>query len=380
MPVGTLKNTLYGMALPMLGKRCEWTPKRGNALEELLRCHYVQGTCIQRFENGKLTEGFAVGLARLGEDVRSVTPDTVFRTASVSKMVTALLVFRLQTKGMLDVEEDISDLWDRTIRNPLYGDTPITLGMLLSHTSSIVDASAYFASFSTPVPLDVLFENSQIFSATAPGTSFQYSNFAAGLIACLLEKRFGESFEVIVQRELFRPLGVEATFDLKHVLPEHLSDSYRVLPPKISFDARARQAVAKPLDMPDPDHHYLLASGNLYLTASVLARLALTAWNGGDGFLDTHSLRQMQTPLLGWPEKAVPMRHGMGLLKLENAPLWGHQGFAYGAVNGVFFDGRGNGFASLNNGASERRLGHLALLNRDLIRLFLPKEGEERWM
>ena len=47
--------------------------------------------------------------------------------------------------------------------------------------------------------------------------------------------------------------------------------------------------------------------------------------------------------------------------------LWGHQGFAYGAVNGVFFDKQGNGFASLNSGASEQRCGHLALVNRDLI-------------
>ena len=40
---------------------------------------------------------------------------------------------------------------------------------------------------------------------------------------------------------------------------------------------------------------------------------------------------------------------------------------SYGAVNGVFFDEDGNGFAALNSGASERRTGHLALINRDLI-------------
>ena len=66
------------------------------------------------------------------------------------------------------------------------------------------------------------------------------------------------------------------------------------------------------------------------------------------------------------------MRHGMGLLTIQDpsihpGTLWGHQGFAYGAVNGVFFDQDGNGFVSLNSGASERRTGHLALLNRDLI-------------
>ena len=52
--------------------------------------------------------------------------------------------------------------------------------------------------------------------------------------------------------------------------------------------------------------------------------------------------------------------------------LHGHQGFAYGAVNGFFFDDKGNGFVSFNSGASEQRIGRLSLLNRDLIRVLLP--------
>ena len=33
----------------------------------------------------------------------------------------------------------------------------------------------------------------------------------------------------------------------------------------------------------------------------------------------------------------------------------------------VFFDAQGNGFVCLNSGTSERRTGHLAMINRDLI-------------
>jgi len=59
--------------------------------------------------------------------------------------------------------------------------------------------------------------------------------------------------------------------------------------------------------------------------------------------------------------------------QVHPAPLWGHQGFAYGAVNGVFFDAQGNGFAALNSGSGERRYGHLAAVNRGLIDALLPK-------
>ena len=124
--------------------------------------------------------------------------------------------------------------------------------------------------------------------------------------------------------------------------------------------------------------HYLLASGSLVVTAEALGKLALAAWNGADGFLDEQSVLLMQKPILGWPQPEVRMRHGMGLFELDDRKicdrrLWGHQGFAYGAVNGVFFDAEGNGFASLNSGCSERRIGHLALVNRDLIRLWMKK-------
>jgi len=75
----------------------------------------------------------------------------------------------------------------------------------------------------------------------------------------------------------------------------------------------------------------------------------------------------------------VNMRHGMGLLTLDDRAvcsrtLWGHQGFAYGAVNGVFFDEEGSGFVCLNSGVSEQRQGHLAVVNRELIRLFFQEE------
>lgn len=376
MPVGILKNTAYGLALPLAGKRCEWSVKCDDEVQKCLYRHHAVGACIQRFEKGKLTECKTAGYAVLGNDRRTVTAQTVFRTASVAKMITALLVFRLQTLNQLHVQEDISDFLGYPVRNPHCPDAPVTLGMLLSHTSGIVDSPAYFASFQHPAALRTLLKDPQSFLPVVPGIRFRYSNLAAGMIGCLLESRFGMSLEALAQKELFEPLGVKATFDISRADAACVADSWRVLPAARAFDAQARAETATPIETADPDRHYLLASGSLFLTAEALARLTLTAWNGANGFLDDVSVAQMQKPLLGWPQPEVRMRHGMGLFELDDpkiskCKLWGHQGFAYGAVNGVFFDAEGNGFASLNSGCSERRMGHLALINRDLIRLWL---------
>ena len=331
MPVGTVKNLLYGLALPVLGQRPAWRAPRGateaDAVARALWRKRCVGACVQRFEGGSLTECICAGHAALEPAKRPVAPDTVFRTASVAKMVTALLVFRLQTQGRLSVTEEISELWGRRIGNPHCPDAPITLGMLLSHTSS--------------------------------------------------------SFEQLMQQELLEPLGVAGTFDPSGLDVETVADSYRVLPPARAFCAAKRIASSVPMKEPDPERRYLPAAGNLFITAPDLARLALVAWGGGDGFLDARSVEEMRRPVAGWPEKAVNMRHGMGLLTLDDRAvctrtLWGHQGFAYGAVNGVFFDGQGNGFVLLDSGCSEQRMGHLAQVNRELIRICLEdgKDGK----
>ena len=389
MPVGYQKNLLYGLALPILGLRPNWrkvlTPEDdidhlAPRIEQTFKRNHVVGGSVQRIRNGKLAERYLAGYASLHPSA-PVTDDTLFRTASIAKMACALLVMRLQTQGKLDVYEDISAFWGKPIRNPNHPDTPIPLAALLSHTSGMMDSPLYYRSFSSVIPVEEILADGGCFTCRKPFEKFQYSNFAAGLIGCLLEKRFGESLETLAQRELFTPLGAQATFDLSALTIAPLANSYRVLPPSRTpaFDARKRAAGAAPLDAPDPQTHYLLGSGGLLVTAEGLARLALPLMDGGKAgekaFLTPESVHQMKTPLSSWPQQEVDMRHGMGLFTLDDRAvcarrLYGHQGFAYGAVNGVFFDDEGNGFVSLNSGASERRFGHLSCLNRDLIDVF----------
>lgn len=392
MPVGSRKNRLYGLALPVFGRRCRWKQVHAVGgegplalpIRHALRRSHAVGACVQVLRQGRLAERYCAGYANLAPE-RPVTEGTVFRTASIAKMACALLVMRLHTLGRLDVDADIAELWGAPIRNPNYPDVPIPLVSLLGHTSGMCDSQRYFDGFGNPVPARNLLADPATFTAHRPLETFRYSNFAAGLIGCLLEQRFQESLETLAQRELFGPLDARATFDLSTLGGVNVANCYRVLPParKPDFDATARFRAASPLDAPDPQTHYLLASGGLFLTAEALGRLCLPLMNGGlvngQPFLSPEAVARMAASTVAWPEPAVRMRHGLGLLEVDDPHilprrLHGHQGFAYGAVNGVFFDDQGNGFASLNSGASEMRVGHLSCLNRDLIRACLPEE------
>ena len=394
MPIGTQKNLLYGLALPLVGRRCRWhtvaahgdaDPDVSAAITRALKRGHVVGACIQQMQNGAPTACYTAGDARLHPEL-PVTADTYFRTASIAKMALSLLVMRLQTLGKLDVQEDIAALWGKPIRNPQYPDTPIPLGSLLNHTSGIADSPLYYSAYEKPVPVGAILRNSATFTYSKPNERFRYSNFAAGFVGSLLERRFGRSLEALAQDLLFSPLDVRATFDISTLGGAAIANAYRVLPAtrQPAFDAASRLQSASPIDQPDAATHYLLASGSLYITATGLMRLCLPLVNGGlhagERFLDGRSVQLMCTPSVEWPEPQVRMRHGMGLLEVDDRAihpvrLHGHQGFAYGAVNGVFFDDAGNGFASLNSGASEKRIGHLSCLNRDLIRAILPGDA-----
>ena len=71
MPAGNLKNTLYQLALPILGLRSPIASVQGGSDDEnarlcrLLRSQHAVGACIQRFEKGRLTECFTAGNARM---------------------------------------------------------------------------------------------------------------------------------------------------------------------------------------------------------------------------------------------------------------------------------------------------------------------------
>ncbi|HPJ02015.1 MAG TPA: serine hydrolase domain-containing protein [Candidatus Limiplasma sp.] len=390
MPVTERKNKLYAAALPILGRRSHWKRAQSGggdsatlrAVEALLKKHHVVGGCVQMIRGGQAAECYTAGYGSLAPLV-PVRPDTVFRTASIAKAVCALLVFRLQTCGKLYVEEDISSFWHREIRNPNHPDTPIPLGALLSHSAGIVDTPRYFRSFDEAIGADELLGDRASFLAAKPYERFRYSNFGAGLIGSLLEHRFQVSIEELIQRELFAPLGIAATADITRADAARLANSYRILPPEraAAFDAAARREAASPILAPDPQRHFLLMSGNLFLTAGEMAKLCLLVIHGGkrgeETFINESSLHSLLTPVGGGGQHWPGICHGMGMFLLEDKSvssrsLHGHQGFAYGAVNGFFFDDAGNGFVSFNSGASERRVGRLSCLNRDLIRVLLP--------
>jgi CubicO group peptidase (beta-lactamase class C family) len=163
------------------------------------------------FDRNGVTGQTAGGVADLATG-RALTVDDPARVASISKLVVALGVMRLVEQGVLDLDEDVSRRLGRRFRNPAFPDTPITLRMLLSHTSSLTDTVDYVLPFDADM-LAVLDDPRAWDAEHPPGGYFRYANFNTPVVAAIMERATGERFDRLMDRLVLRPLALEACFN-----------------------------------------------------------------------------------------------------------------------------------------------------------------------
>lgn len=156
---------------------------------------------------------FAEGIADPASG-RAVTPDDPVRIASISKLVVAIGVMKLVEQGRLDLDSDVGQWLGWKLRNPAFPDRPISLRMLLSHTSSIRDHDDQYA-----IPLggtvrSVMAEPTSWDRANGPGeTYFAYSNMNFPIVASIVERVTGERFDKWMRARVLDPMGIDGCFN-----------------------------------------------------------------------------------------------------------------------------------------------------------------------
>jgi CubicO group peptidase (beta-lactamase class C family) len=173
------------------------------------------------------------------EDSRPVSPETLFQIASVSKLVTGAAMMRACEQGLLDLDEDVSDVVGMPVRNPAFPQAGITPRMLLSHTSSIDNNWDLYESLYTiasgggdsPISLSEFcegfllpggeyFDAAKNFRRAEPGGEFSYSNTGYALAGFAVERASGMPFAEYCAHEIFEPAGIANATWFHAGLPE----------------------------------------------------------------------------------------------------------------------------------------------------------------
>ncbi|MBC3907221.1 serine hydrolase domain-containing protein [Undibacterium umbellatum] len=320
---------------------------------------------------------------------------TLYRVASVSKMVAAIAAMCLVEQGKLDLEADISSYLGFQIRNPHYPDRVITTRMLLSHISSLRDDGGY------NFPADV---SMQSFLQTggknysqglqwadpakakpgenfAPGAYFHYVNLNWGVLGTVMEAVSGQRFDLLMQELVLQPLQIEGAYHPELLSTDalsRLSVLYRKQANEVwnaqgpwvaqTDDFRNKPLIRRELQNYRPGTNATLFSpqGGLRISMQGLSRIMLMLMNEGelDGvrLLKPASVRALiaeqwrydASTHNGDDYRGLFLSWGLGFQRftdtsaahygdrlVQSQPSFkpvGHLGFAYGLQSAFLFD------------------------------------------
>jgi beta-lactamase class C len=180
--------------------------KLDRQLAQLTTRPEMAGLAVAVVEDGELRFVGTYGAADKSNGAQ-VTPQTVFRWASVSKTATGMFAASLAQKGALDLSRPLAS-WQTSLRLPGGAETRLTLEQLLSQRTGLPknaydekleagqSAAALRASFAAVPPQCV------------PGSCHSYQNIAFDAASEILGETAGKPFGAAVSERLFRPLGM----------------------------------------------------------------------------------------------------------------------------------------------------------------------------
>ncbi len=193
-------------------------------------------------ENGKLyAKGF--GFADVASK-KQYSDKTIQNIGSVSKTLVGIAIMKAVDLGRLKLDDDINKYLPFKVVNPKFSNVPITVRMLASHTSSIVDTDVYlkhnyflksdqnleglplefedqkFIPRSEALTLEnylktVLTSDGEYFSSEIyvgkPGEFYEYSNTATALAAFVVAQATKTPFATFTEKHILKPLKMNAS-------------------------------------------------------------------------------------------------------------------------------------------------------------------------
>ncbi len=235
-------------------------PAMDQVVDSFMRFWSLKGVSLAVVRNDSLLYARGYGKA---DPATPMTPGTTLRLASVSKLLTAIGIMRLQEQGKVFLETPvfgpfgILNEYDRYIRDDNY--YLMTVGHLLRHQGGFTTRGG-----------DVMFSTQKFMQKHGlseppsseflvrkevarplqfePGTSQEYSNFGYLLLSMIIEKASGMTYEEYMQKEVFEPAHCHGF----HLGGDYLQDRlpgesrYFVQPddqPVVSFDGKYASAL-----------------------------------------------------------------------------------------------------------------------------------------
>jgi CubicO group peptidase (beta-lactamase class C family) len=276
---------------------------------------------------------------------RPMTPDTVFPLASCSKAFTTALAAMLVGEGKLKWDDPVrKHLPDFHLSDPL-ADANVTLRDLMCHRTGLSNNDFLWYRAPWP-PAEVISRTSKMPLEKPFRTAFQYQSAMYTAAGFAVAKAGGDSWEKLVKRRLFEPLGMKSA---RCVTPRQEEALELATPYRAGPDGRLQSIPWYDQPLPNP-------AGSIHVSARDLAAWLQFHLAGGK-----FGGRQMVSPAAlaetHRPQVVIRMDEGLQAANPDTALM--NYGLAW-----VIQDYRGHELVS-HGGVIDGFRVHITLLPRD---------------
>ena len=173
-------------------------------------------------------------LAHTGKFGDKIESDTVFRIASMTKSFTALAILKLRDEGKLSLDDQVSKWIPEfaKMQLPTRDTAPLRIRNLMSHNAGFPEDNPWGDQQLAATDADVTkWLQAGIPFSTAPGTRYEYSNYAFGILGRIVAKASGMPYEKYAKTQILDKIGMPgSTFEFSAVPAAKRATGYRLTP------------------------------------------------------------------------------------------------------------------------------------------------------
>jgi len=239
--------------------------------ESNLKAWGIPGATLSVVQGNSIVYQQGFGVADIANNTSVDSKQTIFRTGSVAKLITATALMQLVEQGKVSLNAGVNDyLPEPWVEYP--DGNPVTIAHLLTHTTGFANVmdirpGDIYTNLDEYYDLESYIKESVPGTVRQPGETFKYDNFASALQGYIVENVSKQSFEDYVQQHIFKPLGMHSSgFRTTSTAAEQMATGY--MPDMQPYPAYG----VKPSDLPQ---------GGWYTTAEDAAIFMLAHLNKG---------------------------------------------------------------------------------------------------
>lgn len=314
-------------------------------------CIGVQTAVIK---GSKLIFSKAYGVKNL-ETGEPLTTANIFKVGLLGRVLVPIAIYQLYDNKMLSLKDDISKYLGFELRNPDFPDKPITITNLLLQNSTLTDEAKSWKSIENLKSTDPDFNS--LWGNGTPGSTYNKCTKGFIILAAIVEKITGLTFEEYAKEYIFKPLQIKASYSPADFEAGDFALSYAFKNGEFK-EYNQYKKYNRDNYVPGESTFKMRVKDDLMISAEDLSKIIMTVAN--KGLCPLYKVRlysEAASAIFLKPVKSNKRCRGINITTkwVEGMSIY-YATAAWGGTNGIWgFDPEtGEGFVAITNGVETK--------------------------